>query len=1153
MKPIHLTKFSRQIFSKLLWLGLVLAFLSMQLISEPSSTIADTPTLQGEIVIPQSPTDETPQSVTIAGTIQSVLGCGNDWDPSCEATFLTYDAEDDLWRGSFELPAGSYEYKAALNSSWDVSIGQNGDFESGSPNIPLVLEKDAVVTFIYNHKTGYVFDNVNQMIANVPGNYQDEIGCPGEWQPTCLRTLLEDRDGDGTYIYLVPGIPSGGYEAKVAVNESWTVNYGVDGAQDGANISFNVPEDGMLTIFTFDTADNVMTIESVPAPEGMAMPDVKVVRGNLRTAQAHWVDATTILWNARDASDDTIYQLHVNLDGNLELSETGVERGVTLDLMPSNEPLPEAIVEKFPHLQNRTVLKIAQDEVRRVPALLRGQPVISATGPDGVLLDATAIQTAGVLDALYTNDEVLGLSFDEADTPTIRVWAPTAKNVRLHLFDDAKPETQSSVREMTRDNATGIWSVTGESDWIGRYYLFEVQVFVRSTGNVETNLVTDPYSLSLSVNSTRSQIVDLNNEELKPEGWDKLEKPELAAPEDITVYELHVRDFSIADESVEAEHRGTYLAFTDPDTNGMKHLIALAQSGLTHLHILPAFDIATINENAAERVEPDVEALASYPPESDQQQALIVPIRDLDGFNWGYDPYHYTVLEGSYSTDPEGAARIVEFRQMVQSLNQNGLRVVMDVVYNHTSAIGQADRSVLDKIVPDYYYRLDDNGNVTTSTCCPNTATEHNMMEKLMIDSLIIWARDYKVDGFRFDLMGHHMLRNMEKVRAALDKLTLEADGVDGKSIYIYGEGWNFGEVQDNARGVNATQLNLAGTGIGTFSDRLRDAVRGGNPFGGLQEQGFINGLYVDPNGITPGSEADQLEMLLLFADQIRIGLAGNLADYTFTNRTGETVTGADVPYREGITGYTLDPQEHIVYIDKHDNETLFDIIQLKAPIDTSMEDRVRMQNLGNSIVMFSQGIPFFQAGTDMLRSKSLDRNSYNSGDWFNALDFGYEDNNWGKGLPMSTDNSGNYPIFEPLLANPDLDPSQDDIQRAVEHFQEILQIRYSSPLFRLQTAEQIQSMLTFLNTGPDQIPGMIVMSLSDEEDLDPQYDEIIVIFNATPDTVAFSNEIFANHAFALHPVFANSSDEIVQIAAFDDENNTFSVPALTTAVFVNQ
>jgi pullulanase len=1131
---------------------LVLIILSIQAVADAlPNKVEASPALQTDIVIPQSPTADAPQSVTIAGTVQSVLGCPNDWDPSCETTFMTYDAEDDLWKATFDLPAGEYEYKAALNGGWEVSIGQNGNFESGSANIALSLTEDSMVTFIYNHKTGYVFDSINQIIANVPGNYQDEIGCPGEWQPTCLRTILEDPDGDGIYTYLAIGIPAGGYEAKVAFNESWTLNYGADGAQDGPDILFDVPESGMLTVFNFNTADNVMTIETVPAPEGMEMPEVTVVRGNLKTAQAYWVDQSTILWNARDAADDTAYQLQVNLDGNLELSGTGVERGVELDLTVSDEPLSDALTERFPHLANLTVLKLPEEELDRVPALLRGQVAVAAVSPDGMLLDATALQTAGVLDDLYTNDEVLGVSWDESGLPTIRVWAPTAKNVSLHLFADADPETQAIPQAMTRDEATGVWTVTGESDWLGQYYLFQVQVFVRTTGNVETNLVTDPYSLSLTQNSTRSQLIDLSSDELKPEGWDTLEKPELAAPEDITVYELHVRDFSIFDESVSEEHRGKFLAFTETESDGMQHLIALAEAGLSHLHLLPAFDIATINENAEERVEPDVKDLASYPPDSDQQQAIIVPIRDQDGFNWGYDPYHYTVPEGSYSTNPEDTTRIVEFRQMVQALNENGLRVVMDVVYNHTNSAGQAERSVLDKIVPDYYYRLDENGNVTTSTCCPNTASEHNMMEKLMIDSLIVWATEYKIDGFRFDLMGHHMLRNMESVRAALDALTLEDDGVDGKSIYIYGEGWNFGEVQDNARGVNATQLNVGGTGIGTFSDRLRDAVRGGNPFGGLQEQGFINGLYVNPNGITPGTEAEQLDRLLLFSDQIRVGLAGNLADYTFTDRTGEEVTGADVPYGASPTGYTLDPQEHIVYIDKHDNETLFDIIQLKAPLETSMEDRVRMQNLGNSIIMLSQGVPFYQAGTDLLRSKSLDRNSYNSGDWFNALDFSYEENNWGKGLPLSTDNSANYAIFAPLLANPGLKPTEEDILRANEHFQEMLQVRYSSPLFRLQTAEQIQAMLSFQNTGPDQIAGVIVMTLTDEEDLDPDYEQIVVIFNATPESVTLTDEMFVDQSFELHPILTASSDEIVQTSTFDAENASFDVPALTTAVFV--
>ncbi|MEK7324180.1 MAG: DUF3372 domain-containing protein, partial [Chloroflexota bacterium] len=200
------------------------------------------------------------------------------------------------------------------------------------------------------------------------------------------------------------------------------------------------------------------------------------------------------------------------------------------------------------------------------------------------------------------------------------------------------------------------------------------------------NLVTDPYSLSLSTNSKRSQIVDLADSALMPDGWADTAKPPLAAPEDAVIYELHIRDFSISDPSVPEELRGTYEAFTVKDSNGMKHLAALAQAGLTHIHLLPAFDIASVNEDKSTWQSVDGAALAALPPESDQQAAAVSLIKGTDGFNWGYDPLHYTVPDGSYATDPAGAARIIEFREMVQSLNETGLRVVMDVVYNHTTA-----------------------------------------------------------------------------------------------------------------------------------------------------------------------------------------------------------------------------------------------------------------------------------------------------------------------------------------------------------------------------------------------------------------------------------------------------------------------------------
>ncbi len=263
-------------------------------------------------------------------------------------------------------------------------------------------------------------------------------------------------------------------------------------------------------------------------------------------------------------------------------------------------------------------------------------------------------------------------------------------------------------------------------------------------------------------------------------------------------------------------------------------------------------------------------------------------------------------------------------------------------------------------------------------------------------------------------------------------------------------------------------------------------------------------------------------------------------------------ITGADVDYNGSPTGYTQDPQEHISYVEAHDNETLFDKIQYAAPASATPEDRVRMQNMGISIVALSQGVPFYHAGVDMLRSKSLDRNSYNSGDWFNALDFTYETNGWGHGLPLAGDNQDMWDVMRPLLGNADIVPAKADILAAVAHFREMLQIRKSSKLFRLETAEDIMARLRFLNTGPDQIPGLIVMSLDDSgdlEDLDPAHEQIVVLFNASNEEVTFSADEWADAGLMLHPVQAESADPVVQTATFDA--GTFTVPAMTTAVFV--
>src|SRR5690606_38516301 len=467
-------------------------------------------------------------------------------------------------------------------------------------------------------------------------------------------------------------------------------------------------------------------------------------------------------------------------------------------------------------------------------------------------------------------------------------------------------------------------------------------------------------------------------------------------------------------------------------------------------------------------------------------------IQAEDGFNWGYDPYHFLAPEGSYAVRAEGGHRVAEFRSMVGNLHRAGLQVVLDQVFNHTAASGQAPRSVLDRVVPGYYHRQNPTtGAVETSTCCENVATEHAMAEKLMVDAVVTWARDYHVDGFRFDLMGHHSRANMEAVRAALDELTLRRDGVDGKAVYLYGEGWDFGEVAGNARFEQATQGQLGGTGIGTFSDRLRDAVHGGSPVDGasLFAQGFGTGLFTDPNereaqlgdpaSVNDG-DADEAADLAHQTDLVKLGLAGNLRAYEVTTATGERVRGDELDYRGSPAGYADSPEEVVTYVDAHDNETLFDLLTLKLPADTPMSDRVRMNTVSLATAALSQSPSFWHAGTDLLRSKSLDRNSYDSGDWFNAIDWSGRDNGFGRGLPMAADNEEKWPYQQPLLADPALEPAPDDIAFAAAQARELLELRHSTDLFRLGSAELIEQKVTFPGSGPDAVPGVITMSIDD-------------------------------------------------------------------------
>ncbi|MGU5579907.1 pullulanase-type alpha-1,6-glucosidase [Aeromonas hydrophila] len=836
-------------------------------------------------------------------------------------------------------------------------------------------------------------------------------------------------------------------------------------------------------------------------------------------ASAHLIDGNTLIWQG--GKDKPHVRLYYTESGTIKANAEGVFDFPYITLAPTS--LTAEQQAKYPHLKDAAAFALPAG--KDLKPLLKGELVAIGTDADGILQGATLVQSAGALDALYS-EAATKLTYGavvEGGNVTFRLWAPTAKSVKLALFDGQhKPLGE---RTMTLDEASGSWSVQGGSELVGKFYRYDIQVYHPVSRKLESYQVTDPYSLSLAMNSEFSQVVDLNDPALKPEGWDSLKAPHSQQnPADITIYEAHVRDLTGNDDSTPAEHRGKFLGLTDTDTAPVKHLQALAKSGVSHLHLLPVFDIATVNEDPAKvanisddfgklcQVNPEVQnsKFAGYcssgqtieavlgdlqgsdSKENPQVQELYGYLRGVDSFNWGYDPYHYTTPEGSYATNAEGSQRILEFREMVKAIKQNiGMNVVMDVVYNHTNEAGLGPKSVLDKIVPWYYQRLNpETGSVENSTCCSNTAPEHAMFAKLMDDSLVTWARDYKIDAFRFDLMGHHPKDQMVQALAAVKQVNPE--------MYFYGEGWNFGEVQDDKRFVQATQKHLAGTGIGSFSDRLRDAVRGGSPFDGgdtiRKTQGFGNGALVDANEMDGVDRATALHQ----ADLVRLGMAGNLKDFILTDKDGMPKKGSDIDYNGQPAGYAQDPTEIQNYVDKHDNQTLFDNLIYKAPQGA---DLVRMQGVSLATAMLGQGIPFTHAGVELLRSKSMERDSYDSGDWYNRVDYTLADNNFDKGLPRKDKDGDNYPLIEKVL-DKHVKPSGADMATMVGFYQELAELRQSSRLLRLGSGAEVIKRVDFRNTGPDQEPGLIVMTVDDGinagADLDPAIDGLVVMINAT-------------------------------------------------------
>lgn len=488
---------------------------------------------------------------------------------------------------------------------------------------------------------------------------------------------------------------------------------------------------------------------------------------------------------------------------------------------------------------------------------------------------------------VYQGDD-LGFSY-KPDKTKFKVWAPTANKVKLLIFEDEKTPVYDIITEMKKES-NGIWSAHIKKDLDGYYYILKVYFAD------EVNKLVDPYARAVSTNSKRGLI--FNRERTNPQNWDKDQRIKLDYPQDAVIYEVHVQDFSLFSGSG-MKNKGKYLAFTEENTftqNGFKTGVShLKELGVTHVQLLPIFDFATVDE-----IEPQE-------------------------YNWGYDPYFYNSPEGSYASDPSNISRIIELKKLIQSLHQNGIGVVMDVVYNHTY---HTLNSPFNLIVPEYYYRFTKKGSWANGSGCGNEiATEKKMMRRFIVNSVAYWAKEYHMDGFRFDLMGLIDRQTMLEIRERVNQLDT--------SILIYGEPWQAAQspLPREDRMVKGAQQN---TGISIFNDHFRNAIKGDNDG---DEPGFASGA--------PFKEIP-----------IKKGIVGS------------------IHYNDEIIDFAQKPEETINYVSAHDNLTLWDKLNRTVP-DFSEEEKIKMDLLAQAIVFTSQGVAFMQGGEEFLRTKYGCENSY--------------------------------------------------------------------------------------------------------------------------------------------------------------------------------
>ena len=559
------------------------------------------------------------------------------------------------------------------------------------------------------------------------------------------------------------------------------------------------------------------------------------------------------------------------------------------------------------------------------------------------------------------------------------------KQVEIHIYEDGQGGKAIKTIKM-KASGENRWEATVKGDLKGKFYTFDI-------GKGETPGV---FAKAVGVNGMRGAIVDMA--ETNPQGWENDQRPVIQSPADLVIYEMHWRDFSI-DVSSGLKNKGKFLALTEP--KAIEHLKSL---GVNAVHILPSFDYASVDETKL----------------------------DTPQYNWGYDPKNYNVPEGSYSTDPYNpVTRIKEFKQMVQALHKAGIRVILDVVYNHTFNI---DHSNFQLTYPDMYYRKTADGKYSDGSGCGNeTASEKPLMREFMLESVKYWIDEYHIDGFRFDLMGVHDIETMQQIRAEVNKID--------PSIYIYGEGWSAGScaypVDKLAMKANAQQLN----GIAAFSDDMRDALRG--PFSDDHKGALLAGI--------PGEE-----------ESLKFGIVGGIAH--------PQVDMTKVNYDK--KPWTNNPTEQISYVSCHDDMCLVDRLKASIPslTDKNIPEKertaelIRIDQLAQTAVFTSQGVPFILSGEEMLRDKKGVHNSYNSPDSINHLDW------------------NNLQRYPQLFA----------------YYKNLIQLRKNHPAFRLATGDKVRQHLEFLpavNSKDVKQDCLVGFLLKDLQGIDA-WKTIVVIYN---------------------------------------------------------